>query len=194
MQDDAEFASSLQAVTEDDVTALIESRIHYGDSWRAEGGFSAWFNIKRKVDRLVKLMSRDATPTRDRYDIFGHIQSDLAEGGEAVLDAVRDMRRYLILVEAHLVQQKVKLPPSRDNVAAEKRHEAAVKQVAKALFQPRTLEELTNDMFGKQYGLEAAQLLVASQTQERLGQPPFVHQGVPFGYTDEFIPEVEMPL
>lgn len=141
------FDCSVEEIAEQDVNALIESRRHYGDSWRQEGGFSAWFNIKRKIDRLVQLMKRDPEPvflgyeqedgtdvtTRDRYDIFSHIVADVAEGGEKVLDAVRDLRRYLTLTEAYMVQQGYDLPQSRDNLLYDKRHEQELAKVAEAI-------------------------------------------------------------
>lgn len=140
-----DFRTALEYVVDDDVTALVESRVHYGDSWRAEGGFSAWFNIKRKIDRLVRLLGREPETiqdkespesgpfVRERYDIFAHIHADLARGGETVLDTVRDLRRYLTLVEAFLVEEGVDLPLSRDNILAGQRFSAAEERVAEML-------------------------------------------------------------
>ena len=133
------FENSIADIAEEDVEALIESRVHYGDSWRAEGGFSAFFNIKRKIDRFVKLLGRDHVVLKDkdgtsherhRYDVFSHIQADLVQGGETTLDTIRDMRRYLLLTEAWMIQQGFNLPPSRDNILANKRWEEAQQAVA----------------------------------------------------------------
>jgi len=141
------FEQSVAKVAMDDIEGVIFARQAYGDSWRAEGGFSAYFNVKRKIDRFINLLKRDhagpfyrvaregdqllarpdarvdpVTPTtvtgfyRDKYDLFGHIEADIAEGGETVLDTVRDLRRYLLLVEAYLVEQAIDLPISRDNM------------------------------------------------------------------------------
>jgi hypothetical protein len=128
------FESALRQVAAQDVEGLIVARELYGDSWKAEGGFSAWFNIKRKIDRLVNCMKREPlilnrersdlpTLTRERYDIFSNILMDIAQGGEASLDAVRDLRRYLTLVEAELLLQGQSLPLQRDNKTAEERRQ-----------------------------------------------------------------------
>lgn len=114
-------------VARQDVEGLVEAREAYGDSWRAEGGFSAFFNIKRKIDRLVKLAgreparSRDGAVQRERYDIFSQVMFDTCEGGEGTLDSIRDLRRYLMLAEAWLLEQGVELPRQRDNLSLDTR-------------------------------------------------------------------------
>lgn len=128
------FEHRLQVVAQQDVEGLVEARHSYGDSWKAEGGFSAWFNIKRKIDRLCTLVGRPpwtinrsrAVPPGDnlhveRYDLFGHIEADVYEGGEKTLDALRDLRRYCLLAEAEMLERLGRLPMSRDNKAADER-------------------------------------------------------------------------
>lgn len=162
------FENSLQLVADDDVEALIESRIAYGDSWRAEGGFSAYFNIKRKIDRFVKLLGRDpvqvADIKRERYDVFGHIQADLREGGETVLDTVRDLRRYLLLAEAFLVQSSVDLPLSRDNLAACARHAREEIQVAEDLDKAGPELTINVEMFMKDSFPSLTNAILAEKT------------------------------
>lgn len=119
---DYSFEDSIRHVADQDVEGVIEARVLYGDSWRAEGGFSAFFNIKRKIDRFVNCCKRPLLVVGDRnripYDVFSQILFDLSGGGETVLDTVRDLRRYLLLVEAFLVQEGTVLPLQRDNLAA----------------------------------------------------------------------------
>lgn len=129
--EDGKILEALHTVAQSDVEGLMEARRHYGESWKAEGGFSAWFNVKRKIDRLVKLCSRPVEVfgasdfVRERYNIFSHIEADLIEGGEGVLDTIRDLRRYLTLVEAEMLLQDKKLPLQRDNAAVQKRRQEA---------------------------------------------------------------------
>lgn len=132
------FVQSLCAVAQEDLEGLVEARRLYGDSWRAEGGFSAFFNIKRKIDRFVKCLNRSPVDiknsvgsgvpdfTRERYDLFGHIQADIFEGGEATLDSIRDLRRYLLLAEAWMVEQNTKLPRQRDNLSLDSKSVGAI--------------------------------------------------------------------
>ena len=42
------FTESLLQVSQHDVAGLAEARKLYGDSWRAEGGLSAWFNVNNQ--------------------------------------------------------------------------------------------------------------------------------------------------
>lgn len=119
------FEQTVREVADSDVEGLIEARRLYGDSWRAEGGVSAYFNIKRKIDRFVNCLKRplEVVPGREprvQYDVFSHVKADLAVGGETVLDTIRDLRRYLNLAEAFLLEQGVELPLQRDNLAAAK--------------------------------------------------------------------------
>lgn len=125
MSEPRAFIGSLIQVAKEDVEGLIEARRLYGDSWRAEGGFSAFFNVKRKIDRLVNCCKREPVAfrtslgeeekIRERYNIFSQIEADGVTGGEATIDSVRDLRRYLMLVEAYLVQSRTELPRQRDN-------------------------------------------------------------------------------
>lgn len=119
---------ALRQVAAADVEGLVEARRLYGDSWKQEGGFSAFFNVKRKIDRLCQIVKGEpyhVTNTHDRgsfaverYDIFKHMEVAVYEKDkEGALDAVRDLRRYLALCEAELIMRGVALPLQRDNKA-----------------------------------------------------------------------------
>jgi len=73
--------------------------------------------------------------TRERYDLFGHIRFDVAKGGEATLDAVRDMRRYLLLAEAYMLETGLEMPKDRDNLEADK-FQANLDKVRRQLEKP----------------------------------------------------------
>lgn len=84
----------LDKVATSDCNALMEAQEHYGDSWKQRGGVGAFMMLARKWDRIENRVSRD------QYNIFeAIIEDDRAEG---VMDDIRDLRRYLILVEAEI--------------------------------------------------------------------------------------------
>jgi len=80
---------------QEDVDALHEAEQSYGDSWRQRGGVGAFMMLARKWDRLEK-------QTNDfGYDLFAAINDDTRD--EGILDDIRDLRRYLLLVESHML-------------------------------------------------------------------------------------------
>lgn len=123
----------LKKVADHDTAFLQAKDRSYGASWKASGGRSAWFMLVRKMDRLRALMSAPLWPegfslddlkalTLDEVpntltpelagwlvealtaeDIFAKIEGDPGGGDGSVLAEVRDLRRYLLLVEAEMV-------------------------------------------------------------------------------------------
>jgi hypothetical protein len=67
----------------------------YGDSWRSRGGVGAFMMLARKWDRLENQCKEEG------YDVFSAIAKNPSNTG--VLDDIRDLRRYLLLVEAHML-------------------------------------------------------------------------------------------
>ena len=79
-----------------DYTSLCEAEKTYGDSWKNRGGVGAFMMLARKWDRIENLTQKHA------YDIFHTIEEYPELTG--VIDDIRDLRRYLLLVEAEMVQ------------------------------------------------------------------------------------------
>src|SRR5690348_5469595 len=133
----------LRAVVEEDLRYVMEKDTSYGASWKMSGGRSAWFMLKRKIDRLCEMLKRPTdpgleqavmnlppTPSGGTYmvrqetmswvrkalaseDIFTIIQSQPADGSDGtVLAEVRDLRRYLMLVEAEMIARGVVADPT----------------------------------------------------------------------------------
>lgn len=133
---DMKHLVQLRPVAIADVEHLLTKEKTYQGSWKRSGGRSAWFMIRRKIDRLLEMMKRPETPTDfaiysteeakkmrrntvevdtvhleylyESYvaeNIFAKIRE--APGGEdgSVLAEVRDLRRYLLLVEAEMVSR-----------------------------------------------------------------------------------------
>ena len=77
-----------------DVSKLEQAERSYGDSWRKRGGIGAFMMLARKWDRIENQV------TKDGYDIFESIYNDPSDTG--ILDDIRDLRRYLLLVEGFM--------------------------------------------------------------------------------------------
>ena len=85
---------SLQTIADSDVVALQEAEKSYGDSWRKRGGVGAFMMLARKWDRIEKQVEGY------RYDIFDAMAND--KRPEGLLDDIRDLRRYLFLVDSYM--------------------------------------------------------------------------------------------
>ena len=93
------MSNSLEVVKDlclNDYTSLCEAEKTYGNSWKKRGGVGAFMMLARKWDRIENL-----TQKYD-YDVFRTIEEYPEATG--VIDDIRDLRRYLLLVEAEMVQ------------------------------------------------------------------------------------------
>lgn len=88
------FMAFLERIVVADVEKLREAEKSYGDSWKRRGGVGAFMMLARKWDRIEKQVGEK------NYDIFAASIEDLRK--EGVIDDIRDLRTYLILVEAEL--------------------------------------------------------------------------------------------
>ena len=81
-------------LTESDIECLAKAEESYGDSWKKRGGIGAFMMLARKWDRLENKTNEYG------WDIFEAIQDD--NRPEGILDDIRDLRRYLLLVEEEM--------------------------------------------------------------------------------------------
>lgn len=88
--------AELLNVAEADVVTLLCKQDEYGPSWKRRGGIGAFMMLARKWDRLEEQVQRDG------YDIFASCAHDMRS--EGILDDIADLRRYLLLVEAQVIQ------------------------------------------------------------------------------------------
>lgn len=88
------FLDHVHVTLSDDKAALERAAESYGDSWKRRGGVGAFMMLARKWDRL------EAQAGRSGYDVFGAIVADCRP--EGIIDDIRDLRRYLTLVEAEM--------------------------------------------------------------------------------------------
>ncbi len=78
----------------EDADELHKAEQSYGDSWKQRGGIGAFMMAARKWDRLEKQV------TEHGYDIFVAMEADQRD--EGILDDIRDLRRYLFLIDAEM--------------------------------------------------------------------------------------------
>tara|TARA_R100001440_G_scaffold26491_1_gene43293 strand:+ start:25696 stop:26082 length:387 start_codon:yes stop_codon:yes gene_type:complete len=88
------IVNNIVGLANQDVEGLHNSEQSYGDSWKQRGGVGAFMMLARKWDRLEKQV------TEYNYDVFKAAFDDMRE--EGILDDIRDLRRYLFLVEAEV--------------------------------------------------------------------------------------------
>jgi hypothetical protein len=114
----------LKEVALEDVAGLERAERQYGSSWKRRGGVGAFMMLARKWDRLeTALKPREDNPalangaTPDRpvapWDIFGAIATD--QRAEGIIDDIRDLRRYLLLVESEMRARGKGAGVHRDN-------------------------------------------------------------------------------
>lgn len=96
---DTKHMSFLHDVLMSDEQGLIKAEASYGSSWKMRGGVGAFMMLARKWDRLEKRTAQH------QYDIFAAIHDDTRR--EGVIDDVRDLRRYLTLVECEMASHGV---------------------------------------------------------------------------------------
>ena len=98
---DPKTKARLTTIVANDVAMLEEKGKGYGDSWRKRGGIGAFMNLSRKWDRLENICKELG------FDVFNactHRQSSYGSPvDENVLDTIRDLRGYLLLVEEHVL-------------------------------------------------------------------------------------------
>jgi hypothetical protein len=90
----------LNAIVRRDVDNLVVKEKEYGRSWCKRGGVGAAMMLLRKVDRIETRLKEDP-----EYNIFRHISQD--KRPEGIIDDIRDLRAYLLLVEEEMMNAKV---------------------------------------------------------------------------------------
>lgn len=96
----------LTDVAQEDVDSIVEKEKAYGSSWKRRGGVGAYMAMIRKVDRMEEISRRYG------YDIFAALSDKSA--GESMLDTIRDLRRYLNLIESEFRAQQIASEIVRD--------------------------------------------------------------------------------
>jgi hypothetical protein len=87
----------LNMVATRDVATLVEKEKTYKGSWKKRGGVGAFMMLARKWDRIENMM------VEGNYDIFKKIEDDMSGNDGTILAEIRDLRCYLMLVEAEIL-------------------------------------------------------------------------------------------
>ena len=90
----SKIIQEVEKVAGEDVVNLDMAERSYGDSWKQRGGVGAFMMLARKWDRLEKQVNEHG------YDVFKAANEE--QRPEGIMDEIRDLRRYLFLVEAEL--------------------------------------------------------------------------------------------
>jgi hypothetical protein len=101
-------ANELSEISQSDVASLRASHADYGDSWKKRGGVGAFMMLARKWDRIEKAMME-----KYGYDIIRGLMLDTR--AEGLIDDIRDLRRYLMLVESEVHGQHEEVKKQRTN-------------------------------------------------------------------------------
>ena len=88
----SETLKTVKKLLESDLIGLTEAEKSYGNSWKKRGGIGAFMMLARKWDRIENQVKPH------NYDVIKALQADVSETG--ILDDIRDLRRYLLLVES----------------------------------------------------------------------------------------------
>lgn len=101
-----DYLKHLDDIGREDAAGLKKAQASYGNSWKCRGGVGAFMMMARKWDRMENRVrvsttgSEEGAPGAGAWDIFAHVEAD--QRSEGVIDDIRDLRRYLMLVEADL--------------------------------------------------------------------------------------------
>ena len=89
----------MKDIAQNDLSALQKAETSYGDSWRRRGGVGAFMMLARKFDRI------EHQSQKHNWDVFEAGEVYVGEAG--LLDDIRDLRRYLLLVEEYILNNTV---------------------------------------------------------------------------------------
>ena len=84
-------------IAERDIKTLIRKDAEYGGSWLKRGGVGAAMMAARKWDRIEEQIKKNG------WDIISRGVEDRRP--EGILDDIRDLRSYLLLIEGEILRQ-----------------------------------------------------------------------------------------
>ena len=99
---------AMKDIAQNDLEALKRAEVSYGDSWKRRGGVGAFMMLARKFDRIEHQSEKHG------WDIFEAGEAFKGEAG--LLDDIRDLRRYLLLVEEYILANTNEVSVEADDV------------------------------------------------------------------------------
>lgn len=103
---DQPYIKHLESIAAADVATIQRKDAEYAGSWLKRGGVGAAMNLMRKLDRIEPQLAGAG------WDVFKAIADDPRP--EGILDDLRDLRRYLFLVEAAATERGLLAKPFSD--------------------------------------------------------------------------------
>jgi hypothetical protein len=104
----------LQDIANRDVQQTLAKDQTYQGSWQKRGGVGAFMMLARKWDRIESILDRQF-----KYDVIRGVDADISGADGTVLAEIRDLRSYLMLVEAEVMAMRaergdvqIKIDPS----------------------------------------------------------------------------------
>ena len=92
---------NIKGIAQKDLEALSRAQSSYGDSWRRRGGVGAFMMLARKFDRIEHQSEKHG------WNIFE--AGEVYKGEAGLLDDIRDLRRYLLLVEDYILTNTIEI-------------------------------------------------------------------------------------
>jgi len=106
MADETKHMDYLNDVCSKDILNLQLKESIYQGSWKKRGGVGAFMMLARKWDRIENMLT-EGHFDQDRWDIFTEITRKPNGDDGTMLAEIRDLRRYLILVEAEMMARGI---------------------------------------------------------------------------------------
>jgi len=106
---DMQHLQHVEQIAKEDAEATLAGEAKYEASWKRRGGVDSFMMLARKWDRIETRVGKDRFLNHrvDRWNILQHLEVDPEPTG--LIDDIRDLRRYLILVESELRARGVHL-------------------------------------------------------------------------------------
>ena len=98
MATDIEFRERVKSILNSTHEQLVSARGSYGESWVSRGGVGAFMNLARKWDRITR-----ASEQKD-WNILKALDDDKRQ--EGLIDDLRDLRDYIVLVDEYWSRDK----------------------------------------------------------------------------------------
>ena len=92
---------NIKGIAQKDLAALSRAQSSYGDSWRRRGGVGAFMMLARKFDRI------EHQSEKHNWNVFE--AGEVYKGEAGLLDDIRDLRRYLLLVEDYILTNTIEI-------------------------------------------------------------------------------------
>lgn len=163
-----EHLKYIRQVADEDITHLQEKEKTYKGSWKRRGGSGAFMMAARKWDRLEVMMQNpigfrinDQLQAGQKFDIFQQMEIQGGSGADGtVLAEVRDLRRYLLLIEAEMMARGVVTA----NAVTEPSREDPIYYGSERL--EKNIADILNEPFDKEGGDMSPWRVVAEENPE----------------------------